>query len=86
MPSSPEKKGGPAGSDGGQARHILRAFALAGQLGFTLAGGGILGAFVGHALDRWLGTRPALLIAGLLLGFAGGAAGAYRAVRGFLRE
>ncbi|HEU4400765.1 MAG TPA: AtpZ/AtpI family protein, partial [Candidatus Polarisedimenticolia bacterium] len=32
---------------------------------------GVLG-WIGYRLDRWLGTAPWLLLAGLILGMAGG--------------
>jgi ATP synthase protein I len=56
------------------------------QLGLTVVTGTGLGALAGWGLDRWLGTRPALLVAGMFLGLAGGAWGAYRLVARFLGE
>lgn len=47
-----------------------------------IAGVGV-GGFVGWWLDTWLETRPILLMAMLMLGFAGGAMNAYRAIRAY---
>ncbi len=63
---------------------ITRAFALVGQLGLTVAAGGLLGTLAGYGLDRWLGTAPGFLIGGLLFGLAGGAVGAYRLIVQYL--
>ncbi len=41
-------------------------------LGFILPAGAVAGYMAGWALDRWLGTSPIL---GVVLGFAGAAAG-----------
>ena len=59
--------------------------ALVGQLGFTVAGGVAAGLAAGWALDRWVGTRAAFKIAGLLVGLAGGGLAAYRLLTGFMR-
>lgn len=47
-----------------------RAAALAAQFGFAVVGSLVGGVFIGQALDQRLGTRPALFLAGLALGFA----------------
>lgn len=65
---------------------ITRAFALVGQLGLTVAAGGLLGTLAGYGLDRWLGTAPGFLIGGLLFGLAGGAVGAYRLIVQYLER
>ena len=41
------------------------------------------GAFAGWWLDRWLGTRPILLVVMILLGFAAGMLNAYRASQAY---
>lgn len=41
------------------------------------------GAFAGWWLDRWLGTRPILMVAMILLGFAAGMLNAYRASQAY---
>ncbi len=65
---------------------LLRGLALVTQLGFTVAAGAAVGGLAGYGLDRWLSTRPAFVIAGVLLGLAGGLLSAYRMVMGFIRE
>jgi F0F1-type ATP synthase assembly protein I len=64
----------------------MRALALVGQLGFTVAGGVVAGVAAGWALDRWAGTRAVFTIAGILVGLAGGALAAYRLLMGFTRD
>ncbi len=41
------------------------------------------GAFVGWWLDKWLGTKPILLVVMILVGFAAGAWNAYRASQAY---
>jgi len=86
--ASLERGDGP-GSDrpgAGSGRTVLRAFAIVSQLGLTVAAGAVAGALAGYGLDGWLGTSPAFVIVGLLVGIAGGAMAAYRTVMEFLRE
>jgi len=47
---------------------FARQFALAMELPFLLAGGVFAGGLLGYFLDRWLHTKPYLM---LLLGIAG---------------
>lgn len=51
------------------------------RLSSELVGGIIVGAAIGWAIDRLLGTSPWGLSVGLLLGFAGGVANLVRASR-----
>ena len=67
-------------------RTLLRALALVGQLGFTVAGGAAAGVAAGWALDRWAGTRAVFKIVGILVGLAGGTLAAYRLLTGFMRD
>lgn len=48
--------------------------------GTELFAGVAVGGFLGYQADEWLGTRPALTIAGIFLGLAGGVMNIYRAV------
>jgi ATP synthase protein I len=41
----------------------------------------LVGGFLGYWLDRWLGSAPFALVAGLLVGFVAGAYNAWRAIR-----
>jgi ATP synthase protein I len=49
-----------------------RQLALAMELPFLLVGGALVGGFLGYLLDRWLHTKPILM---LLVGAAGFGAG-----------
>jgi ATP synthase protein I len=49
-----------------------RKTGLAYAAAFSLFGAVVAGLGVGWLLDRWLGTRPWLLVAGLILGAAAG--------------
>lgn len=51
---------------------ISRKTGLAYAAAFSLFAAVVGGLGVGWLLDRWLGTRPWLLVAGLILGAAGG--------------
>ena len=51
------------------------------RLSTELVAGVLVGAFVGWALDRWLGISPWGLIVFLLLGFAAGVRNVVRAVQ-----
>jgi len=57
---------------------INRKTGLAYAAGFSLFAGVVSGLLAGWLLDRWLGTKPWLLVTGLVLG---GAAGFYELVR-----
>ena len=67
-------------------RTLLRALALVGQLGFTIAGGVAAGVAAGWALDNWIGTRVGFKIAGMFVGLAGGGLAAYRLLMDFMRD
>ena len=67
-------------------RTLVRALALVGQLGFTVAAGVAVGTAAGWALDNWLGTRIVFKIAGMFVGLAGGALAAYRLLMDFMRD
>lgn len=62
-----EEKGGPGGI--GEAYRKAAPYIDA---AYQLLGGILVGAVVGWLADRWLGTRPWLLVAGLLLGLGAG--------------
>jgi ATP synthase protein I len=55
-----------------------RKTGLAYAAGFSLFAGVVAGLLAGWLLDRWLGTKPWLLVTGLVLGAA---AGFYELVR-----
>ncbi|PYS22807.1 MAG: hypothetical protein DMF72_11855 [Acidobacteria bacterium] len=51
---------------------INRKSGLAYAAGFSLFAAVLAGLIVGWLLDRWLGTRPWLLVTGIVLGAAAG--------------
>jgi ATP synthase protein I len=57
------------------------AMGLAFRIATELVAGVFVGALLGWALDKWLGTAPFLLIVFLLLGIAGGLLNSIRAAR-----
>lgn len=57
---------------GSGARSDPSAFARGFRLSSELVAGVLVGAFIGWALDKWLGISPWGLIVFLLLGFAAG--------------
>jgi len=67
--------------DGGQAdRRWLRQVGVFSGVGLTLVISTVLGLWVGHALDGWLGTSPWLTLVGLLFGIAAGFVNLFRVV------
>jgi len=58
---------------------FAREFALAMEMPFVIVGSTMLGGFLGYLLDRWLGTRPFLMI---ILG----GLGLYAGIRELLRR
>lgn len=57
------------------------SFAVGMRVSLEMVAALIVGGGIGWFLDRWLGTRPWLLIVFLLLGLAAGVRGAYRAAQ-----
>jgi ATP synthase protein I len=62
-----------------KAGSIARQFALATELPFLVAAGALGGGFIGYLLDRWLHTKPWLML-------VVGAVGFFAAVRDMLRR
>jgi ATP synthase protein I len=46
----------------------------------------LVGGFLGYWLDRWWGTRPYMLVAMTVVGFAGGMNNAWRAIRSYAKD
>lgn len=67
----------PGNGSGAPVAGMAAALRVAIEMVATLVVGGV----IGWALDRWLGTRPWLLLVFLLLGVAAGILNAYRAAR-----
>ena len=55
-----------------QAAGFSRQFAMAMELPFVLVGAILVGGFLGYLLDRWLHTKPYLMLILGFLGFFGG--------------
>ena len=66
---------GPSPNPGQNASALARGF----RLSTELVAGVLVGAFIGWALDRWLGTSPWGMMVFLLLGFAAGVVNVIRA-------
>jgi len=56
--------------------------ALAGRVTTELVAGVVVGAFIGWALDSWLGTTPALMVVFFFIGSAAGMMNVWRALTG----
>ena len=66
-------------SDGSGPGRNASALARGFRLSTELVAGVLVGAFIGWALDAWLGTRPWGMIVFFLLGFAAGVVNVMRA-------
>jgi ATP synthase protein I len=60
-------------------RTWIRQVGVLSGVGLTLVISTVLGLWGGHALDRWLGTRPWLMLVGLVFGIAAGFVNLFRA-------
>jgi ATP synthase protein I len=74
-----QKGAGRNGEAGPAARTDPSALARGFRLSTELVAGVLVGAFIGWALDRWLGISPWGMIVFLLLGFAAGVINVMRA-------
>ncbi len=59
----------------------FRRFAELGTVALTLPSSIAVGLFMGYFLDKWLGTRPWLLLTFLLLGVASGLLSLFRGIK-----
>jgi ATP synthase protein I len=74
---------GPRRASGGEADQSSRAaMGLGFRIGLELVVAVFVGAAIGWAIDRWLGTKPWGLLAFLFLGIGAGMTNVYRVVRG----
>jgi ATP synthase protein I len=58
-----------------------RQFGVAYRILVEMLAGVVVGGLLGWLLDHWLGTRPWLLMAMIVLGFAAGMSNVYRVTR-----
>lgn len=63
-----------------------RQFGVAYRVLVEMVAGVVVGGILGWLLDYWLGTRPWLLVATIVLGFAAGMSNAYRTTRRIAAE
>ncbi|MBV9524029.1 MAG: AtpZ/AtpI family protein [Alphaproteobacteria bacterium] len=75
-------RGGPAAGDGKSNGASNAALGLGFRIGLELVVAVVCGLGAGWLVDRWLGTRPLAMIAGMFLGFAAGLVNVYRAMTG----
>ncbi|MBM7866561.1 hypothetical protein GTO89_08930 [Heliobacterium gestii] len=68
------------------SRRVLKAFALASTIGAEFAASVFIGFTAGRYADKAWGTDPWLMLAGVLLGIAGGFFGVYYLVTAFFKE
>ena len=67
MPLSEEEK-----------KRLFGDLRLYGSLGLEMAASVLIGTFIGYWADKWLGTRPWILIIGFIFGAAAGFLNLYR--------
>lgn len=72
--------------NGRARRPDLRRLAELASLGLVLPSSIAVGLVFGYLLDRWLGTRPWLLLVFTVLGIASGLLSLARALRKYLKE
>jgi len=71
--------------DAREIRGPSRQYGLAYRVAIEMAAGLAVGAGLGWALDRWLGTRPVFLVVLALMGFAAGVLNSWRAAQQAVR-
>ena len=55
-----------------------QGLSLAMRIGTELVASTVVGAFLGYLIDSWLGTRPWIMVAGVMLGAVAGFRSIYR--------
>lgn len=77
-----EREASERGADKPGAGGTTSGIGLGLRIGVELVAGVVVGALIGVGLDRWLGTKPWLMIVFFFLGAAAGILNAYRASQG----
>jgi ATP synthase protein I len=70
--------GKPSGSTGGSASGGGEKLGVGMRIAIEMVAGVVVGAFLGLMADRWLGTKPWLLIVGFMLGCGAAFMNVYR--------
>jgi ATP synthase protein I len=73
---------GPVGKAPDSTPSTSNALAFGWRVGIELVGAIVVAAFIGWAIDKWLGTRPWGMVVFFFLGVAAGMLNVYRAVTG----
>ncbi len=74
-----ERQAGARGGRGGKGSAGMSGLGMAVKIGVELVAALIVGVGIGWALDRWLGTKPWLMIVFFFLGSGAGILNVYRA-------
>jgi ATP synthase protein I len=61
-----------------EKKRVIEDLRLYGSLGTEMAASVLIGTLIGYLLDKWLGTRPWILIVGFIFGSAAGFRSLYR--------
>jgi ATP synthase protein I len=78
MDQNSDKQRGPVDNSKVDSSEVWRAFGLVSAIGADMAACTIGGAFLGWWLDKVCGTRPWLLLAGIVIGLAAGILGIFK--------
>lgn len=70
----------------GSSGRDFRKLAEASSIGLILPSSIVVGLFFGYLLDKWLGTRPWMLLIFLALGVVSGFLSLFRAVRKYGKD
>lgn len=63
-----------------EKKRLFQDLRLYGSLGIEMAAAVLIGTFMGYWADKWLGTKPWLLIVGFILGAAAGFRNLFRLI------
>ena len=63
-----------------EKKRLFQDLRLYGSLGIEMTASVLIGTFMGYWADKWLGTKPWLLIVGFILGAAAGFRNLFRLI------